>query len=249
MTSPTNDYETARLLCRIIDPFSDDKTLANELTNCDWMALIAYTNRHFLSFALYSNLKYKGLLHVCPDLVAEYLNEFYRKNAERNTAILAELYDIIALLNAVDIAPVLIKGCAALCDNWYRDNASRFMTDIDLLVAPDQISSAYQTLLNNGYNIIASGDYQIDMPTQLNSDYHQLPAMKKTDSAVTIELHRKPLSTRCKQALDYATLDQHKRACDFNGALVHHHLEAYLPSIDDCMLIAIMHSEISPWQP
>jgi hypothetical protein len=80
------------------------------------------------------------------------LHKLYAATGLRNEIMLAELGRLLEQLAAAGIDVIVLKG-AALIGLLYRDSALRPMTDIDLLVRPNQVEAAAELLHGEGYRI------------------------------------------------------------------------------------------------
>jgi hypothetical protein len=179
--------ETYRSIAKILSP----ETQASELEpllqhpDFDWDALVIEGSGHLMLPALYCNLKCKGLLHTLPEELDEYLEEITAINRNRNKAIMLQIKAITELFNTQSINHVLLKGAALLMAEAYEDPAERMIGDIDILVAEDQLNSAFELLQRHGYKPIE---------TTFGADYVEhkhLPRLRTTDYIAAVELHRK----------------------------------------------------------
>ncbi len=208
-----------------------------QLRECDKLKLIELANKSFMSFALYQGLIENKLKGYFTDEQLEYLKEFYELNEQRNTDFLSELRDIIFVLNKYDIEPVLLKGAVALADNWYDGMGARFMRDIDFLVPKHQVDEAYNILKDLGYLEINDED---SLEGHDHDAHHHCPQLQKPESALVIEVHSKPLSVKTKGVLTSKHVFEQRHQVS--------HLDigrCYIPSPTHCLLIAILHTEIS----
>ncbi len=111
----------------------------------------------------------------------------HETNGERNQVIRAQLSRAIALLNARGVEPVLLKGAGRLVDGVFPDASARFMQDLDLLIAPDQIETAAACLRHAGYAFS-------EREERLAVEYHHMPSLWHPDEIAGIELHRTVIS-------------------------------------------------------
>jgi hypothetical protein len=99
--------------------------------NREWKLLVELSSFHFVTPSL------AGCLHdepAIPREIREYLDAVRALNGQRNALLLDALSRIVATLNAVDIEPVLMKGCARLMEGDYPQSNMRFLGDLDVLV-------------------------------------------------------------------------------------------------------------------
>lgn len=109
----------------------------------DGDALVEYAVREGIGPALFKAPQIEPLPRAS-------LHKLYAATGLRNEIMLAELGRLLELLAAAAIDVVVLKG-AALIGLLYRDSALRPMTDIDLLVRPDQVEAAATLLRAEGY--------------------------------------------------------------------------------------------------
>jgi len=225
----------SKTLSEIVLPITKNFNYDN-LKACDKLKLIELANKNFMNFALYQGLVKNRLEKYFTDEELNYLQEFYNLNKQRNTDFINELRGVIADLNRCGIEPVLLKGAVALADNWYSGMGARFMRDIDFLVPENQVEEAYKILKGIGYQEV----HEEDDDHTYNHGHHHCPALQKPYSALVIEIHSKPLSTKTRGVLNsQQVLSEKKWAYNLNLG------RCYIPSPTHCLLIAIMHTEIS----
>lgn len=112
--------------------------------------LLAVAGRHHMVATLASALARRGLRPDDPDL-ADYLDAIHRLNARRNARIVAEIGEVAGALAARGVRPVFLKGAALLLRGTHSDPASRFLGDIDVLVAPEATEAAAAALAAAGF--------------------------------------------------------------------------------------------------
>jgi Uncharacterised nucleotidyltransferase len=143
----------------------------------NWELLIETSSFQFVTPSL------AGCLHDEP-LAAEiraYMDELLLLNGRRNALLLEALSRIVAAFNAIDIEPVLLKGCARLVEGDYPQPSMRFLNDLDLLVPSNRTNDAYAALMANGFN--EKPGYEIP------PDLHHLPMLHEHQSGAGVEIH------------------------------------------------------------
>lgn len=113
-----------------------------------------------------------GLRRRADDILAN-----ARSRAERRVAAIEA---VAGALNAIGVRPLLLKGCAAQLGGVYPDPGFRTMSDVDLLVAPDQFAASVAVVERLGFASRDSADYGHTHAPQ----YH-------AGLDVTIEVHRR----------------------------------------------------------
>lgn len=112
--------------------------------------MLAVAGRHHMVPALASALTRRGLRPSDPDLAA-YLGAVHGLNLRRNARLVAEIREITAALAARGVRPVFLKGSAVLLLGLLPDRGSRFLGDVDLLLAPEEAAIAAEALAEIGY--------------------------------------------------------------------------------------------------
>ena len=116
--------------------------------NREWKLLIELSSFHCVTPSLAACLPdERGISHE----VRDYLDAVLTLNGRRNSILLEALSRIVATLNAVDIEPVLLKGCARLVEGAYPAPSMRFLGDLDVLVPTNRATDAYAALVANGF--------------------------------------------------------------------------------------------------
>lgn len=178
---------TYQYIADILSFESSTEALETALTtpNFDWDAIVVEGSKHLVLPALYCRLKSKGLLHLLPDELSEYLEEITNINRNRNKAILAQVRWLSNLFNTHHINHVFLKGAAVLAMDLYEDMAERMIGDIDVLIDLKQLDKAYNVLLNEnfvpGAEALGSAFFE----------HKHLPKLKTKDYISAVELHRK----------------------------------------------------------
>jgi len=81
----------------------------------------------------------------------EMLKGVWKKSFLENTTRLKLMFDITNTLNAVGIQFVLLKGLANAI-GLYGDLGARPMSDIDILIQPEELESCHQSLIEQGWH-------------------------------------------------------------------------------------------------
>ena len=236
---PTVDAcQVTELLCELLSPVEYSRT-GNPFELIPFIDVVALANQHFVNFSLYTLLQSNNLLGYLSETERLYLSDFHQLNEQRNNLMIDEITRLSRLLASHDIQAIFIKGGAALIEGWYSSVACRFLRDLDILIAPDQVKKAYQLLSDNGYAIADSAAYSLALA--FDNENHQLPEMFHESSPVVVEIHKKPVSALCRDVLNYADVAQEARQfflADAADAI-------YVPSATHSMMISVLHSEVS----
>jgi Uncharacterised nucleotidyltransferase len=158
--------------------------------NREWKLLVESSSFHFVTPSL------AGCLHDEPGIpreIHEYLDAVLTLNGQRNALLLDALSRIVATLNAVDIEPVLLKGCARLVEGEYPAPNMRFLGDLDVLVPTNRATDAYAALMANGYG--EKPEDGIPPP-----DFQHLRVLNEHRTGAGVEIHRL-VTVYCAQVL------------------------------------------------
>ncbi|WP_022683560.1 nucleotidyltransferase family protein [Sphingobium bisphenolivorans] len=143
-----------------------------------WMGIIEMANHSLCTPLVASRLRDSGRLPLLPSDVQRFLEEIYGRNEERNQRLYGQLDEAAKLLNDAGIEPVVLKGTAWLAAAAPAKRGDRLLSDLDLLVPPQQIAAAVSRLQGLGYQLEAPHEGP-DVPLVL---------FRLTDAA-TIDLH------------------------------------------------------------
>jgi Uncharacterised nucleotidyltransferase len=158
--------------------------------NREWKLLIDMSKSHFATPSL------AGCLHDEPGIpreIREYSDAVLALNGRRNVILLEALSRIVAVLNAIDIEPVLMKGCARLVEGDYPRPNMRFLRDLDILVPTNRATDAYAALVANGF---------YEKPGEAYApDHHHLHMLIENNTGAGVEIHREVSPGFCPQVL------------------------------------------------
>jgi hypothetical protein len=152
-----------------------------------WEAVVSLANDHLLTPALWVTLNRKGLVEELPDDLCHYLRELHQLSKERNAHLQTQLLEAVQQLNSINIVPVLLKGAMHLVSDVYSDTGVRIMSDIDLLVAREDVDKCLTALKELGYQ--TEPDSEHDYPEH---HHHCAPLFRPGDYA-SLEIHREPM--------------------------------------------------------
>ncbi|EFK06540.1 conserved hypothetical protein [delta proteobacterium NaphS2] len=153
-----------------------------DLSDGEWGAFLQTAIRHNVSAFLYYRLKEDGSLPFLPEAVQTTLRERYMINSARNLGFFFRLKKILESFQEENIRVMALKG-AHLAHTVYKNSSVREMSDIDLLVPPDDLKIADKVLQENGYVPDSPSDIEFEL-----KHFAHLPIYKKP-FAPAIELH------------------------------------------------------------
>ena len=142
----------------------------------DWQAVLGLANQSLTVTTLAARLRDHGA--AVPDEVSRFLAAVVERNRIRNARLRRQLAEAIACLSAAGIGAVAIKGAAILAGASDRTLGDRILSDLDLLVAPEDFGRARDLLLADGYALSPAGD-----------PHHLVAVLGRPDHVGTIDLH------------------------------------------------------------
>ncbi len=119
----------------------------------DWMQIIALANDSMTTTNLAFALLTLGSEQNLPEDVREFLSTVLVRNENRNERLLAQLTEATKALGQSGIEPILMKGASLLVQQAQNGIGQRLISDIDLLVEPQDKQAALEKLAKSGYAI------------------------------------------------------------------------------------------------
>ncbi len=191
--------KTIETLCRLLSVRNEKNRtqLVEEIERGDmaWPDIVAVANGHYLTPALYCKLRDSGLLSSIPDdQLVEFLQTVAEHNKNRSLGILDQIEDIQNILAPLGITPLVMKGGASLVEHCYGDPAMRMMTDLDIMMAPEQFEDGLAALKEGGY---------IEFGRDLGRWHHHTPRMSKEGFPAALEPHFRIIFDRYTEYIPY----------------------------------------------
>ena len=216
-------------LCRLLreEPSAEEDGRQPDAAPPDWHALAKLADRHYLTPLLYHHVYRHGLLPALPPDLLTLLTEIHRQSTLRNQRILEELDRLTALWNSAGVAPVLLKGAAALVVGLYLEPGLRVMNDVDLLAAPDEIEACRAVMAEAGYR-------PMDLLRMRPWHIHEMPLVHDGHN-IRFELHRRPTKGG---VLTAKAVRSAARRVQIAGGV------ALVPSVEHFALYNILHHQI-----
>jgi len=147
------------------------KLISQQIHNSEFIQLCSAHHIEGLLYSFYPEFKEN-----------KSFKDVWIQNWHRNELAVKTLQDVFKSIKLKN-APVLLKG-SALLGSIYKDIGSRFMSDIDLLIHPDDFSKVEHSLKNCGYRRIESTKWKAN---NFKSEW----ALVIEGTEVCIELHSK----------------------------------------------------------
>ncbi len=159
----------------------DDQAKMDRLavyTEEDWKTVLEAARKNSLSPYLYHTLKSRFDQLKRVKSIREQLLHTYLASAARNMRHYHQLLDLVIKMSVENIPVILLKG-SHLAELVYGNLALRPMSDMDLLIKPDNLQQADRLLRHEGYS--SSELFQ-------GHSFEHLAPYRKSNS-VTIEIH------------------------------------------------------------
>lgn len=158
--------------------------LAGEIpVGVDWMAVLALANKSLVTPQVYAAQLRAGTAFLLPGDVRAFLEEVWRRNRVRNRRLFAQLREAVGALNEAGIEPTLLKGCAYWASVGQPVEYDRMLTDLDLMVRPQEAAAAIRALQAAGF-VLYSRDHA--------PDGHVAAELGRPDDIGIIDLHVRP---------------------------------------------------------
>jgi hypothetical protein len=195
----------------------------------DWMSLIGLANQTLTTPALMEfATRFKDQV---PEDVYLYIREIFDRNMARNDRLAIQLAEIVTAINDRGVTPILLKGAAMLATAARPQRGLKLMSDLDIMVLPDQIEETMNALLAIGYRVHigseqGAGKWYVDL--------------KRSSDVGMVDLHRELPGP----ALFYRPSGCVKKHCKVV------HVEggsAYIPSATYRALILMIHDQFQDY--
>lgn len=160
----------------------------------EWTSVIGLANQTLTTPALIDFVdKFASIL---PEDVCTYIRQIHRRNVLRNNRLVAQLEEAVVAMNDLGITPIMLKGASTLATAPEERRGVRLMSDLDIMVMPDEAATAVAALCAVGYNI----EYQTPPESQR---WHV--ELNRSQDVGTIDLQRAAPGPACLyQSLGHA---------------------------------------------
>ena len=182
----TRSAELCVLLARGYFP-PDAQSRARDMmsANMDWGQVVDCAMRQEVFPLVYRNLRSLGYERV-PSPIFRELEAAYRGNVLRSDLLARELCRLLAVFACAGVRAMPLKG-VGLSDFLYGDHALRVSGDLDILVAPEEVSETIAALCRSGYGPTMEDRIPGDV-CRLNDMEYQL-GRRESKITYTVEVH------------------------------------------------------------
>jgi Uncharacterised nucleotidyltransferase len=119
--------------------------------HANWTSLLGLANQTLTVTSLME-------LTICcrdqiPEDVRVYVREMFERNVIRNDRLAAQLAETVAAINDRGVTPILLKGAATLATAPRSRWGAKLMSDLDIVVSPDEVEATLDALYAVGYKM------------------------------------------------------------------------------------------------
>lgn len=208
-------------------------------TNNDWEVILHVSSGQRVAGALCGALERGGGLCQVPETYREALELIRTLGRERNAEVLTQTQQIAAALNADGISFALLKGTAHVASGLYPDPGERLLGDIDLLVAPEQLEAAVESLCGVGYAV--QDPELLHADGEARGDVHY-PPLAHAQWPLVVEVHWAVLPGAGGDAMPTPDLLRRARTITLPGGAA-----ARVLHPADALAYGILHAELRHW--
>lgn len=204
--------------------------LAMALSLTEWSLLIRQARAANLLAYLADTLARAGLLEQLPEPPKRHLQSALKLVQRQRQSVLWEIERLEEALSPLEQPFVLLKGAAYIAADL-PVATGRLLSDIDILVAEQELNHAEQLLAMNGWHGARHHPYD---DRYYRTWMHELPPLLHLKRQSLLDVHHRILPRTCRNSPDPATLMADSRPlAGFD--------QAHLPSNCDLVLHSAIH--------
>lgn len=185
---------------------------------------------HRVTGMLFLFLRDSGSSEALRESDMDDLREHYRHTSVRSLYIRSEFARVTKALQAENIEVMALKGIA-LIGTVYPDAGVREMTDIDLLIRPEQAEHAQEIATGLGYEAVGTEAAQ----ERTREVHRHLPKLHNHDRELSIEIHTHFVSNDSPLHFDIDTVWQHASKTTLHG------VDVLVPSPEHMVIHLCLH--------
>ncbi len=149
----------------------------------DWNYLLKLAELHGITPLIARNLnENEDLEKVVPDSFRRSIKQVYSRTLFTNVILSRELTSILTVFRQHGIDAIVLKG-VTLAEQLYGNLGLRAVSDMDILVRPEDISRAGHLLEEMGYQ-------QLIDSQSWDHPFHEAPYCRQAQFPLVVELHR-----------------------------------------------------------
>ncbi|BBO05393.1 MULTISPECIES: nucleotidyltransferase family protein [Bradyrhizobium] len=117
----------------------------------EWTSVIGLANQTLTTPALIDFVD--KFAPVLSEDVCGYIRQIHGRNVLRNNRLVAQLEEAVVAMNDLGITPIMLKGASTLVTAPEERRGVRLMSDLDIMVMPDEARMAVSALCAIGYDV------------------------------------------------------------------------------------------------
>jgi hypothetical protein len=146
-------------ICLLINDVADKSTVVSLLEQLNsnplnWESFVKTAHEEKLLPLLFFSCKQKTIDLLMPATVFASMQTAYINNLGRTFFLKKTLSEVLKVFNNQDVKIMLLKGGTHLVETLYPDINTRIMSDIDIMVLPEDIPRIKRIFLGLGYTCI-----------------------------------------------------------------------------------------------
>lgn len=176
------------------------------LSGDEWRSVAAFSVDHLVGPELYWHLSRMGALSLLPDDVVQGLEGAAELNALLHDDLRVVFSDLVHIANTLDILPVLVKGGIDVMSPHDSINASRLVSDLDVLVHPEDAARLHSALQDAGWRV--DSKHPEDTLDYYLTFSHHYPPLWHPSLAQYVEIHARLGPTAAERDLGARILER-----------------------------------------
>lgn len=172
------------------------------LSPAEWDLLIRQGRRSVLLGRLYWLIGQCGLLDKIPGYVNRHLLSSFRIYEKLNQSARFEIFELVKLLDEIEIPLVLLKGAGYVSVNS-KAGEGRLFSDLDILVPEGRLTEVERHLTLNGWYSPYSDTYD---QRYYRKWMHEIPPLKHVKRKVVLDIHHNILPRTGRLCVDSSKL-------------------------------------------
>ena len=169
------------------------------LSNEEWQAIAVFSVDNLLGPELYCRLRDMGILCLTPEDVTLGLEGAYELNLLLHDDLKNVFTDFLRVSSSLKLTPILLKGGIDIISPYDSINQSRIVSDIDVLLNPENAATLYNRLKDFGWH--SEDKYIYNHLDQYLKASHHFPPLWHPTIRQYVEVHSRLGSTAAEREL------------------------------------------------
>lgn len=193
-------------------------TIIKSFTARDWNLLLRQANSAKMLTRLAYSFNVHDLISIVPEKILNHINSEKIKVAHLHTQVNQEVEELNQLFNKLNINAIYLKGTAYLLANLPLAQG-RYFSDIDILLAKDEIAKVEIALKCQGWKSQKTDDHD---QAYYRNYMHEIPPMQHILRGTVIDIHHNILPVCNANKVDIDLLSAGALKLSRNNAHNHH---------------------------